>query len=84
MLPPERRMPGSAQELAVEVGSQVGRVLGAWSEGTSVPLLGPVVRGFVGAGRRAYRFQESMESRYGVFVRPVGREGVAVMMRRRF
>ncbi len=83
-MPPEIRMAGSGEEWAAEVGAHVGRVASSWSEGTSVPLLGPVVRGFVRAGQTAYRFRETMESRYGVVVRPVGREGVAVMMRRRF
>lgn len=83
ILPPEERMAASGEEWAKEVGSHVGRVAASWSEGASIPLLGPMVRSVVRVSRTASGFKDMMEDRYGVSMRRYG-DGVAVMMRRRF
>jgi hypothetical protein len=82
-LPPEERMAASGEEWAKEIGSHVGRVASSWSEGSAIPLLGPMVRSVVRAGRSASGFKDMMEDRYGVSMRRYG-DGVAVMMRRKF
>ncbi len=83
-IPAVKPMPANGEQLAVEVGSQLGRVASSWSEGTSLPFLGSLVSGIVRIGRRAYGVKETMQDRYGVTMRSYGSGGVAVMYRRRF
>jgi hypothetical protein len=75
--------PKTKEELAIEIGSQIGRLAESWADGTSLPLLGGMVGGVVRMSRRAAAFGDHLKDQYGISVRSHN-SGVAVMMRRRF
>jgi hypothetical protein len=82
-IPPLDEGPKTKEELAIEIGSQIGRLAESWADGTSLPLLGGMVGGVVRMSRRAVAFGDHLKDQYGISVRSHN-SGVAVMMRRRF